>query len=58
MQLYAVVAALAGFAGVAIATDDSCVAEYGQCYFPGEGSKACCEGLICVADRCRDVSNL
>lgn len=29
MQFYVVVAALAAFAGVAIATDDSCVAEYG-----------------------------
>lgn len=59
--VFATVAAFTGAASAAaIEMRDTCLAEYGVCYKPGQPSpsQACCDGLICVADRCRDPKKL
>lgn len=58
---FTTISAFSGAAvGAAINARDTCLAEYGVCYEPGapEPAGPCCEGLICVADRCRKPSDL
>ncbi|TQV99675.1 hypothetical protein V2A60_005128 [Cordyceps javanica] len=64
MKFTTAFAAVAAFTGVAsaaaIEARDTCEPEYGVCYAPGQPdpSRPCCDGLICVADRCRDPKKL